>query len=65
MNPRCWFGLERTHRIVLVCDKFFNFYNPIMDVVLERQPSFGEIDQTELCTFSGVYSIPPRLTVCD
>ena len=26
---------------------------------------FGEIDQTELCTFYGVYSIPPRLTVCD
>ena len=27
--------------------------------------SFGEIDQTELCTFYGVYSIPPRLTVYD
>ena len=32
-----------------------------------RAPShaFGEIDQTELCTFYGVYSSPPRLTVCD
>ena len=27
--------------------------------------SFGQIDQTELCTFYGVYSIPPRFTVCD